>query len=58
MKTWSQNQVTVTGVPSRRNLESSSKIPRRVDTGDCHLLFPHSVAFLQATAAKLGDWKL
>jgi hypothetical protein len=34
-----KNQVTVTSVPSRGNRESSSKVVRRVDNGDCHLVF-------------------
>src|SRR5260370_5054147 len=34
-----KNQVTGTGVPSRRDLESSTYLPRRVDNGACHLVF-------------------
>src|SRR5205807_10539863 len=34
-----KNQVTGTSVPSRRNLESSTYLPRRVDNGACLLVF-------------------
>src|SRR5260370_37412162 len=34
-----KTQVTVTTVPSRRDIESRSYVPRRVDRGECHLSF-------------------